>query len=289
MGDQSSSTQGRTFTTKSPIKACRLRPGDLTRLYKIIHERQVEYSQTILSQLAQQPSESPAQFRERRDRVANSFTTTVNITGSNNEVVTGSGENFLSTGNIPEKILTIYFTTTAGPSSIGIKPLDSTATLLLDFSRPTVLDFSKPPTFATENTSFFEVSSSSESWFTALNTRLAQFFADRSTNFDWIHKPGIYDLFLLTIGLPFSLWIDYRLSPSIERLNLPTVLRGGIYVYCFFLGLFVFRGLFSYSRWVFPKIEIHSENSLPLRHRAVWAAIMIGVFGGAVWDAIKGM
>jgi hypothetical protein len=139
------------------------------------------------------------------------------------------------------------------------------------------------------NASNFEIFSSSEAWFTTLNTRLTQLFNDRRTGFNWLHQEGIYDLFLFIVGLPFALWIDYRFSPGIDKLQLPNVLATGVYVYLFLAGLFIFRAAFTYSRWVFPKIEIQSQASLPLRHRAVWLAIMIGVFGGAIWDAIKAL
>jgi hypothetical protein len=224
-------------------------------------------------------------------RVANAFVTTVNITGSNNEIVSGSGEKFLASDNIPENILTVYYTTLAGPNAIGItrELLQNKATLMLDFSRPTILDFTKLPTFATANNSNFEISASSEAWFTTLNARLAQLFSERRTNFDWLHQPGIYDLLLFTLGLPLALWIDYRFSLGIEKMKFPGVLSASLYAYLFFAGLYIFRGLFTYSRWVFPKIEIQSDTSSPFRHRAVWGAIMIAVFGGAILDAAKAL
>jgi hypothetical protein len=285
------STSVRTFTTSAPIKACRLRREDLARLYRIINDRQIEYGQMLLNQLAQQPHETEAQFQERRTRVANAFVTTVNVTGSNNEIVSGSGEHFLASENIPDRIVTVFYTTLAGPNAIGITRefLQNRATLMLDFSRPTILDFSKLPTFATFNNSNFDISASSEAWFTTLNTRLTQLFEERRTGFNWLHQPGVYDLLLFIVGLPFALWIDYRCSPIIDKFQLPTVLASGLYVYLFIAGLFIFRGIFTYSRWVFPKIEIQSEASPPLRHRAVWLAIMVAVFGGAVWDAVKAL
>jgi hypothetical protein len=219
--------------------------------------------------------------------------TTVNITGANKEIVSGSGEQFLSSGNrnIPDKILTVFYTTIAGPGALGIarESLPNRVTLILDFSRPTILDFSKLPTNATENASNFQIVAASEPWFTTLNTRLTQLFDERRTPFDWLHQPGIYDLLLFIVGLPFSLWIDYRCSPVIDKLNLSVVISTGLYVYLFFAGLFIFRAAFTYSRWVFPKVEIQSEASPPLRHRAVWLAIMIAVFGAAIWDAIKAL
>jgi hypothetical protein len=92
----------RTFTTSAPIKACRLRRDDLARLYRIINDRQVEYGKTFVNQvLAQQPSETPDQFHERQARVMNAFVTTVNVTGSNKEIVSGSGEHFVTSEIYP--------------------------------------------------------------------------------------------------------------------------------------------------------------------------------------------
>ena len=197
----------RTFTTTAPIKACRLRRDDLARLYSTINDRQIEAGRMFIDQfLVQQPAESPDQFQERRVRVENSFVTTVNITGANKEVVSGSGEHFLSSGNrnIPDKILTVFYTTIAGPGAIGIvrESLPNRVTLILDFSRPTILDFSKLPTHATENASNFQIVAASEPWFTTLNTRLTQLFAERRSPFDWLHQPGIYDLLFFIIGCP---------------------------------------------------------------------------------------
>jgi hypothetical protein len=120
-----------------------------------------------------------------------------------------------------------------------------------------------------------------------------QLFNERRTGFDWLHKPGIYDLLLLTIGLPFAFSIDYELSGIIEKWKLPNVLGSALYVYFFILGLHIFRGMFTYSRWVFRKVEIESGSSPPLRHRGVWLGIMIAilgaVFGGAIVEAVKAL
>lgn len=279
----------RTFTTNAPIKSCRLRREDLGRLYKIINDRQIEYGQFFSqSILAKQPNESAEDFAARQARVLNAFVTTVNITGANNEIVSGSGEQFLASGNLPDKLLTVFFTTTAGPNALGITP-QNRATVLLDFSRPTILDFTKLPTLPTPNNSHFEISAVSEPWFTTLNTRLKELFNERRTGLYWLHQTGVYDLLLFIVGLPFSLWLAYRCSAGIEKVNLPRILSSGLYVYLVLAGLFTYRGAFTYSRWVFPKIEVHSEASPPLRHRAVWAAIMIAVFGAAIWDGIKAL
>ena len=189
-------TPARTFTTTSSINACRLRREDLLRLYRIINERQVEYGQLVVNFVTQLAEETPEQFHERRARLANSFVTTVNVTGTNGEVVSGSGESFIMSDNIPEYILTVFYTTMEGPNTIGITPqmLASKATLLLDFSKPTLRDFSKLTT-GTDNNSNFSIVSTSEPWFTLLHTRLVRFFNERRTRCGWLHQAGIYDFY----------------------------------------------------------------------------------------------
>jgi hypothetical protein len=290
MSEQEASRRWRNFNTTSPIIACRLRRGDLNRLYALINERQLEYGKTVLAQLVQEQNESPEQFQERRTRVARAFVTTVSVTGENGEVVTGEGDDFLDSVNIPERILSIFYSTVTALSVTfpGFVP-QSRATVLLDFSRPPVLDFTKFPTLPTPNTSNFVVASNSESWFTALNSRLTQFFVERKTSYDWLHKPGIYDLLVIFIAIPIALWVDYRIGNWKSLQSTTNIIQAAVYVYGFFIVINVYRILFSYSRWVFPKVEMHSEGSPPLKHRAVWGAIMLGIASAILWDAAKAL
>jgi hypothetical protein len=202
----------------------------------------------------------------------------------------GVGEHFLDSDNVPDNIKTFYLTTTAGPSAIGVTEQlqHSRATLLLDFSRPGILDFSKLPSLPTENASQLYVWSASEAWFTAFNARLSQLFNERRTGFDWLHKP-VYDLLVLLLGIPFALWLCFKLTAFTLLNQLPIFVSGSVYVYVFLLGVSFFRVLFSYSRWVFPKIELQSDASAPFRHRALWAAVIIGVLSAVIWDALKAL
>jgi hypothetical protein len=290
MSDHEHPRRWRNFSTTSPITACRLRRGDMKRLYGLINERQVEYGKTVLDQLAQQPNESPEQFNARKTSVARAFVTTVSVTGANGEVVTGDEEKFLDSINIPEKILTVFYSTVTGPSVVLPGFIQqSKATVLSDFSRPAVLDFTRFPTLPTPNDSNFMVASNSESWFTALNSRLTQFFMERRTRYDWLHRPGIYDLLLFFLAVPLALWIDYRIGSWKLLQATSRIIQSSVYVYLFFFGLYIYRILFTYSRWVFPKVEIHTDGSSPLGHRTAWATVMLGIVSGFLWDAIKAM
>jgi hypothetical protein len=132
------------------------------------------------------------------------------------------------------------------------------------------------------------VTGQSEAWCTSLSARLEEFFCERKTSVDWLHRPNAYDGLLMVVGVPLTLWGAYRIGhPVCLAVHLPSALETAVYVYGFFLCLNVFRWMFSYARWVFPKIELASERSTARRHRALWATVTVGVVACALWDAIK--
>jgi hypothetical protein len=74
-----------------------------------------------------------------------------------------------------------------------------------------------------------------------------------------LHRPNAYDGLLMVIGVPLALWGAYRVGhPVCTAVHLPSAVETGVYVYGFFLCLSLFRWMFSYARWVFPKIELAS-------------------------------
>lgn len=160
--------------------------------------------------------------------------------------------------------------------------------MFLDFTRQPLVDLTRLPTLATPNESDFEITADNESWFTAVNTRLTQFFLEKRTNTNWLHRAGVYDVFLLFAGLPFALWAAYRVGLLIEtRYKFPSIITIAIYVYTFIIAVTVFRILFSYTRWVFPKSELESGQSSPLLHRGAWLAITVPIMAAFLYDVLK--
>ncbi|HXJ95267.1 MAG TPA: hypothetical protein VMT20_20695 [Terriglobia bacterium] len=142
----------------------------------------------------------------------NAFITTVVITGSNGEVVTGQGEVFFDTTILPERIESIVYDTSIVPNAVlKITPTDR-ASFLLDFSRPPLLDFRTQPSAPTPNNSNWFVIGETESWSTSLSTRLREFFAERATGVSWLHAAATYDGLLLVLGFPLAFWGAFRLG-----------------------------------------------------------------------------
>jgi hypothetical protein len=280
----------RNFQWKSPIPACKLDREDIKRLYRIIDDKQTEDRDYLVNYILQlQPNESPADFDARKDRVRDACRTTITVTGTrNNEAVVGHGEGFLDSSIIPEKIATIYFDTQTRFTALLNIPRTNWASVLLDFTSPSPLDWVALPSSPTPNNSIYTINAQNEAWASSLNARLDKFFTERKTGWNWLHRQAIYDFLLFVFALPLVLWAESRLGLLfIEPKQLPFALSIGIYVYVFFFFVNVFRMIFSYARWAFPKIELESAQSSVATHRAILVALLIGIIGSAVWDALK--
>ena len=133
--------------------------------------------------------------------------------------------------------------------------------------------------FRRRNESNFAISADDESWFSATKARLSQFFSERRTSTDWLHRAAVYDILLVFTGLPMAIWLAYRVVGGITDGRSPPIIISILYVYVFFAAIQLFRILFSYSRWVFPKVELDTESGSPLRHRGYLGRHLFGNCG----------
>lgn len=278
----------RHYTIGSPILACLLVRDDLKRLFDIIDEKRKEEAQQILTALTKLPTEDDDQFEARKKRVRDALVTLVSITAPDGEMVTGNTRDFFDSVAIPERVQSVVIDTSNAPkAALNFAPTNNVS-VFLDFSRPPLLNFGVIASAPTPNASNYKIVASAEPWATSLNARLHGFFSERKTACGWLHKSGCYDALLIFFGVPLALWASYRVGAEFVAPTMPNVLVTAIYVYLFFLLLNLFRALFSYTRWVFPLVELRSPRATwSQRHRVFWAAVMLGVVGSFVWDAVK--
>jgi hypothetical protein len=266
-----------------------MKPEDMEAIYQIIDDRQVIYRNKIIAIQSQQPHETPDSFERRRNLVYNAHVTSVTITMANGEVLTGNNKQVFGTLSFWDEVKSVFFSTQSVPQAVLNAPPQDRITLFLDFSQPPALDFSRLPTLPTPNESNFEISAVDEEWFIVSKTRLVEFFHRHQSGYDWIHRAGIYDILLFTLGLPLSIWGTVRVESIIPAINSVSIFpKTLIYVYTFAVSLMLFRLLFSYARWVFPKVEVETLGRVsPLRHRAVWVIALTSLLWPALYDAVK--
>lgn len=277
------------FNTKCPIDGAYLKTSDLKTLYKIIDEKQAEHRDSFLASIFIMDGESQDDFIARSHKLYNCFVTSVSIKGINDEVISGNSEQFFDSPSIPERIKNVTYQTHIVPQAI-LKYLPSDRIVVsLDFSRPPLLDFSKLPTLPTPNDSYFELVANNESWFASTKAKLEQFFCNRQPAHCWIHREAIYDILLIFIGIPLSIWATWKTSsrfPSINNLHI--FISSSIYIYTFIISLTIFRVLFSYARWLFPKVELLSSvTARQSKHRYYLTAIVLSIAASFVWDMLK--
>src|ERR1700746_3295112 len=60
------------------------------------------------------------------------------------------------------------------------------------------------------------------------NYKLAEFFLERRTGYDWIHRAGTYDILLFVVGFPLAIWTCMKIGVvvHVDSLNiLPRTIR----------------------------------------------------------------
>lgn len=239
-----------------------------------------------MSLQTQQQNETSEVFEERRKRVHDSFVTSMTIQSEDGAMSHGNDERFLEEDNLPDRIRSVFFTTISVPKAVlNFDPL-CRIVVFLDFSVPSLFDFNRLPTLPTPNESNFETGADNHSWFTSTNALLGEYFNGRKTNNNWLHRGAMYDVLLFLIGLPISIWVTYRLSHVLSN-SIPTIVSSAIYIYSFLLSLIFFRVLFSYTRWVFPKVELESQQSSHAKHRKAWFAIVLPLALAIIYDVGK--
>jgi hypothetical protein len=291
MAEPQAKTPGewRNFTTRFPIKACRLKRDGLKFLYRVINERQKEYRGRVMAGLSQTQQESAEDFAKRKERVSDAFVTSVTVQAENGEVLTGNNDQIFDDTAFPTRLKSVFYSTQSVPNAVLNHLPQDRITLFLDFSQPPVLDFGRLPTFPTPNESNFEIAATNEAWFAGAKARLVEFFDERRSGYEWLHGAGVYDIFLFLVGIPLAVWACARLNAIAPGVNsLDIFPKSAIYTYTFFISLVLFRVCFSYSRWVFPKVEVEKDvRSTPFRHRGVLAVILLAIMGPALYDLAR--
>jgi hypothetical protein len=176
----------------------------------------------------------------------------------------GNAEAFFEEGKLPEQIKSVLFTTQTGPQvTLNHIPMCRIA-VFLDFDRPPLFGLTKSPNHPTPNNSNYEIIADDEIWFSAAKAELNEFFSSRESGINCLHRSVTYDVLLLSLVIPLTIWVNYRIGVLLtSKEKVSTVILIGIFTYVFILFLYCARLLFSYSRWIFPKAEIATKVKPP--------------------------
>ena len=160
--------------------------------------------------------------------------------------------------------------------------------LLLDFSQPPLLDASTLVSSPTLNTSNLTVRGRRTGWRTAIDDAVEKRIKKRRAIRQAFHSGFVYDFGLLLFGLPLAFYACWYLSQTVQGVFSGTnvVVISAAYVYIGFVSVWIYRILFSYTKWAFPLVELTDQATGPARHRAIWWTLMVLIFGRVLWATL---
>lgn len=263
-----------------------LTPSDLRRVYRLLETKASEAADRQLAVLTLQSGQTQAQFQELRAAVRDAMALVIRLQ-TENEWINGTTIDLLNDEQLPDGIVRIEFDSAfLYRARFNNLVPNNSFSVVIDLVRPGILDLKNPPP---QNASVATVSGLDATWANAVYDELAAFFRQRATKRGWLHSPASYDALVIPLGFPLSFDLVYHLDHLIKRVvALPEALAVAFYVYVVLLVLLVFRILFNYARWAFPKVEVDAPRQhVAVGHRIAISTLAVIVLGALVKAGLK--
>jgi hypothetical protein len=265
-------------TRQFEIRSCSLRTEDLRRLYKILDARATEFASQAVGMLRQLPDQTDEQFKQVKENATSLLRLVVIVNASTGDWISSSSDEALCDASLPASIANIvYDSGFLFRGQVKLEP-QNYFKVVVDFSRTQILDLTNLWTSPSSNTSSVLITGTNDTWVKAVHDDLRNFFDERATLRGWLYSRYTYDVLVWTLGIPTSLALVYHIDKWTKlTANSPGAVRVPLYVALFLLVLLIFRFLFNYAKWAFPKIESPTVRGLPVLHRSLLAVIWASV------------
>ena len=269
------------------ITACAFSKADLQALCEKLQESSYEAAEEEISHY-NPIDRPPEQILADKESLRLGFELQVAVRGIDDKVVDGTIPVVFNSPRFPDKVKSLYIN-----SELDLRNLynwfpRNRFELLLDFAKPE-FNLSLSPSGSTPNASKILVSGRNETWVNGVYHAVIEFVKNRKTRRQFFHRHSVYDLLLACVSLPFAFSIASKLSGLINDLfgEHSGILKSAAYVYVFYFSVLLFRIFFDYARWIFPIVEYKESTDTAQKHRAILAAIILGVLGNFIYDVFK--
>lgn len=272
------------------LPSCTLDTTYLKKLYQILEEVTLEAAGIEVSKLKKKPREKMKDFKKFKKDVHDLYKVSIQIWGAKGEYFYSETPSNLEKTRLPDRINTVIFDSSVKYRfSLKLEPLNMIK-IQFDFRKPKVFDFLSRPSEATPNYSSIWVTGNNDTWVSGAYRKAMESLKERSNKRGWLHKNNIYDLFIWFLIIPMSFRIIYKIDSifGLRSGKASSVFIVALYLYFFIIALNVFRMIFNYARWVFPKIElITSLKRGAITHRGILMIIFLGLIIAVIHDLIK--
>lgn len=272
-----------------PIRSTRLALSDITKIYERLAKSVGEQAEVEISKLVKPPAQSEEDFaRYKADARGNAFNVTVTVFGREGSSLFGDDVKVFQSPLLPRKIDRIYATNiTAYRAFANVSPINFFE-LMLDFSKPPLIDTQNFVSSPTPNVSNLTVQGDRDGWVASVTESVLGVTREGKTRRGWLHRGFVYDLGLYSIGVPAAIYACWSLADFINAKleGVHSFVVGTAYIYVVLAVLVGYRALFGYSKWVFPTMELTSNEDSAVRHRAFLFTIVTGLVGKFIYDVL---
>jgi hypothetical protein len=268
-------------------EAC-LNNDDLKRLFSII---EIQSKKAVDIQIQSSNPDLFQDFEAAKEEIKNALIIHFNIRKKLGDEFSGFGTPNFDSSEFPERLESIFLSTKTSFENIAKFPPRNHIEMFLDFKRSRLsIDFVSMPSNPTENGSVVNVIGLEELWVIETYGKIKEFFDARSNHRSYIHKSGVYDLFLYVLVFPFFLYFLYRIEGAYSSLidKAPKITMVAFYIYSFLFVNLLGRAVFQYARWLFPLVEYTSDRRwAPNAQRGILLALIMAIFAGTLYDIVK--
>lgn len=263
-----------------PIQSGSLSLSQVARLYLQLDALSQEHGANTIAALVKPDAQSAEEFESwKQETLASAFKASVTIIGADGSTLHGDDADIFASTALPETITLIYISNVHGfQTRMGNRPPNAFE-LTFDFSNHKIMSAANAVSSPTNNSSKLLVEGNSNAWVEGVAGLVRDFVSTRRNRRSWLHRDHIYDLGLLVVGIPWVLYVNWRLSPFVDAslTSRSEVLGVGGYVYLTLFSLWMYRFAFDYARWAFPKLELQENKTAKNSHRAIWSVVMLGL------------
>lgn len=180
-----------------------------------------------------------------------------------NDIIGISRPDFYS--RVFKKISAIYLSNSEIFESFATRTPRNHINMFIDFKRsPLSINLYTIPSNPTDNGSVANIYGYEEDYLAAFFARLEEFFEDKKNKHGFLHKSGVYYVFLFFVYFPSILWAFFK----IENMFLFFDIRSKILIFVLYIYLFLFvaivgRVIFQYMKWLFPIVDYTTEKMGP--------------------------
>jgi hypothetical protein len=260
------------------IRAVCISWAEVKRIFSRLEQQVTEQADRELATLTKKDEHTAEQFAANKaDLKQRAFRVTVTINGAG-ESLLGDSPDLFDSPNLPNAVTSVYLTNITAYRGVAGTPPINNFELTLDFSKPPLLDSDNPISSPTPNFSNLVVQGDRPGWVPSILDAVNGVLDAKRTQRNWLHRGFVYDLGLTVIGVPFGLYICWKLSGLINNFfGMNSFLSSVAYLYVMVTVIWLYRLFFGYTKWAFPTVELSEQHSSVNKHRAFWAAILVGL------------